>query len=802
MVGAVSERAAFRYAALCVAAFPLLVLGPALLPGRVLSSADQLLDSYLFAQVRPARFEPANRLLSDPMQQMIPWRRLVTEELRAGRLPFWNPYAYAGSPLLGNSQSAVFDPLSLPYLLTSRPEQATVWVALLRCWVAGFGAFFFARALRRSPAACAIAGLAFGSGGFMVVWLLYPHTASAAWFPWSMLAAEHLARRRSTFVTVAFGLTLAASVAGGHVEVAFLSALASCVYAVVRCVQLQGKGLKPLGGLLLTFLAAGGVTASVAAVHILPFLEALGGGSAAAVRRGWWPALSWRALFDWRSVIGLFDRFVLLVYPFLHGRPLAGEVALNQRFTNFCEHSGVYVSLLAMALAVITVARSARKSPERVLLTVGVTAWLYHSWFSPILFFARAIPVLRLVFPTRAAFIPLLSFAVLAGFGFDALRGGAEKERFVRIPRFLSGLAATGAIGAVLLALWMRLGGLEAAGITVQDLSSAELGRRYANSFLLPWAAVAVAVAWLLSRDRSWHGRSFAATAAVAIVAADLWVFASGYSPSVPAQQVFPSTEALRAVQEAAGEGRLVVLDYGMPANVATYYGISDLCGYDAINRRRLEVLARLAGAADREKAGEAVLAFERFDSWLFDVMAIRSVVTHRPLTGPWLEEVTAPPGVHIYRNRRARPYVFFPRAVLSVPDPVQAYHCLAGGGMDHGATAVVEAPGTPMPVATVNTVRWARPEPGRIVIEAETNEPGTLVVAESYDAGWQARVDGTATRVHACDLSVMALAVPAGSHVVELRYRPRTWWIAVVLTVAGAGVCMLFCLLGRRRTR
>ena len=192
--GSRGPLAGFVLAAAVVAMLPLVLLAPALLPGHVLSSADVLMGSYLFASDRPPGFEPANALLTDPVQQMIPWRTLETSELRAGRMPFWNPYAYAGSPLLGNSQSAAFDPLSLPYLLTARTSGATVWVALLRAFLAGFGTLLLARRLGRSPAAAALAGLAYGCGGFMTVWLLYPHASSAAWFPWALLAAEHLAR--------------------------------------------------------------------------------------------------------------------------------------------------------------------------------------------------------------------------------------------------------------------------------------------------------------------------------------------------------------------------------------------------------------------------------------------------------------------------------------------------------------------------------------------------------------------------------------------------------------------------------
>src|SRR5579872_139453 len=47
-----------------------------------------------------------NFLITDPVRQEYPWRfeSLLQEKLR--QLPLWNPYNFAGTPLLANDQSA------------------------------------------------------------------------------------------------------------------------------------------------------------------------------------------------------------------------------------------------------------------------------------------------------------------------------------------------------------------------------------------------------------------------------------------------------------------------------------------------------------------------------------------------------------------------------------------------------------------------------------------------------------------------------------------------------------------------
>ncbi|MFC1501619.1 hypothetical protein ACFL58_04140, partial [Elusimicrobiota bacterium] len=46
-----------------------------------------------------------------------PLKHLVTETLITGKIPLWNPYIFAGQPLLANPQSAIFYPLSIIFYI-------------------------------------------------------------------------------------------------------------------------------------------------------------------------------------------------------------------------------------------------------------------------------------------------------------------------------------------------------------------------------------------------------------------------------------------------------------------------------------------------------------------------------------------------------------------------------------------------------------------------------------------------------------------------------------------------------------
>ena len=74
-------------------------------------------------------------------------------------------------------------------------------------------------------------------------------------------------------------------------------------------------------------------------------------------------------------------------------------------------------------------------------------------------------------------------------------------------------------------------------------------------------------------------------------------------------------------------------------------------------------------------------------------------------------------------------------------------------------------------------------------------------MVADSYDPGWQVRVDGRPAPLLRADMAFRAVALSAGRHVVEMVYRPRWTLAAVGVTAVSLAVAFLFlCLTGRRR--
>jgi uncharacterized membrane protein YfhO len=61
------------------------------------------------------------------------------------------------------------------------------------------------------------------------------------------------------------------------------------------------------------------------------------------------------------------------------------------------------------------------------------------------------------------------------------------------------------------------------------------------------------------------------------------------------------------------------------------------------------------------------------------------------------------------------------------------------------------------------------------------------VVISEAYASGWNAYVDGHKTPVYLTDGVLRSVAVPAGDHVVELRYEPKSLSLGVWISAAAA---------------
>ena len=138
------------------------------------------------------------------------------------------------------------------------------------------------------------------------------------------------------------------------------------------------------------------------------------------------------------------------------------------------------------------------------------------------------------------------------------------------------------------------------------------------------------------------------------------------------------------------------------------------------------------------------------------------------------------------------------PRAWLvgrtRIADGEAAFSALLDPAFEPRVEAIV-ASGTPLVdgVPPEGSVRWLDRRADRQRLETTSPRPALLVLADAYDPGWRASVDGGRTPLLRANVAFRAVAVPQGRHVVELVYRPRS--VVVGLAVSGSALLVVAAL-------
>lgn len=668
--------------------------------------------------------ELGNPHLRDIAQQVHPWLLYLRHELRAGRLPYWNPHQLSGTPFWSNGSSAPLFPFHL--LFAALPIQlGLVLLPWIRLVVGGCGAWALARELGTSRAGGLVAALVFPLSGMITGFLLFPMANAHALVPWVLLATERLAGGRWSWAPLA--LLGGFQVAAGHPETAVFTGMLTLVYLSVRGTARPGAALATW----LRFAGAWVAALAVSAVHTLPLAFTL-------LRSSKWLETHVAEAVPLPVLGSLALRFVL---PELHGNPGLGTWWGPYNYPGTAIYAGA-ASLPLAAAALWGLGRDRRWSAVAVVTLFALLAAYQAPGMRQLL---GALPILQKSLTHYLKLGVELGLALLAARGLDRLRAGEGR-------RLLT--AGSGAVLAALAAAWLAFAG--------EWREHGLLGTQAA------WTAGAAAVALGLAA-MAWTSRLPAparrsiALALPALLAADLVLAHAWTNRALPAAALYPETGAVRFLAGKAGGGpgvgsdRLAGVGTALQPNASLVYGLHDVRGDTPVKLHHYqEVYASFASPHP--------VYFRPIEDW----------------QSPWLDRLSV------------RWVVGRPGVPAPVPVGVGGWR-LAYDGAD---ARVWERP------SALPLVRWGGAAPAGAALEVMERSPGhwlitwevprsaTLLVAETWDPGWRARVDGAPARVEAVDGVLLGVRVGPGAGAIALAYRPEGIGWGTALTLLGLAAC------------
>ena len=733
----------------------------------------------------------------------IVWHGLAESFVRclaSGSWPLWDPFLSFGRPFLANPATQVLYPWTWLNLLAP-PALTYTFYVVSHVWLSGIGLYLLARRLEVSRAAAFVAAAVWmGSGPLLSTVNAWNHLAGAAWMPWVVLAADGALRSPGLGRSLLWGAAMAAQAFAGSPDVCIITGLVMSLYALS---VFRRRGRPSARALVGSVTVAAGFALGLAAALWIPALES-------ARNSGRWDmAEGMRTVWSVHPVA-----LLQVVLPLL---PADLPLSASARTTLFDVPvpflSSLYVGLPAVALAA---ASFAGPRPPWVLGFVTVVASLLalgrHTWAYAVA--AQVLPPLKVLrYPSKAMIAAAFCGALLCAIGFEVWRG----RETARLRSWRLGVALPAVIGsgvawcALYLALrperWGQ--GLLAAppGVALENALAPSV-RELAVAGIL---STAVAVLALARTAQPGRGQAGLAVAAVAI--AGLFWAHRNLNPTAP-PDFYRRRPAILDVLKQDRAGRLYVFDYQgrvtgrvyrSPIKADVFAAASPLLAarglqeylFPSIGSRwglygsyetdlyslyspQLKSLTLILRAAEETPLHDRLLKIGAVDH----VVALHAEGLESLERIATMRTAFAAP-IQVFRIPGAWPRSYVVSGTR-IADGLQAYRVLADPTFDP-AREVVLPSGAASPAAAgpIGTSRILELRHDRVRVEAELRQPGHLVLADTFDPGWRATVDGGRTDIVRANGAFRAVRLGPGRHIVDMVYRPASVVAGGVISAA-----------------
>jgi Bacterial membrane protein YfhO len=719
-----------------------------------------------------------------------PYRDFLANEMRSGRFSRWHPGLNDGFPLYAESQAGYWHPLKFLLYPWMSTWQALNLDTILSIWLTGLATYGWLR--RHVGASGALTGAAlFGLSGF--VWAHLIHTSmtnaliSVPLAFWGLELACEGGRLRG----VALGaLALACQVFAGHLQDTILTGGALGIWAIYR--SITGSSLRarlaPLG-----FVAMLGVLGvAVAAVQWVPSKNLLD----RSPREG---GLTWE-----RITYGSWSPELL---PTLVIREAYGTLARDTDWTDgyYPYHEmNAYLGLIGMALAVVGAGACRDRWVGAWVVLCGVGVLFMLGRYSCLFDYMNLVPIVGASrIPVRYHLWVSLAVAALASVGVDRL----SRPGRVRLGWAIGFTLAIVTASALILAreylpIWTD----------TRRWSTPEhqehfrwLGRELAIA--AGRTVVLAGLAWTLivaaSKNANANRRAWLTAILPLLVIADLLGSHRFDVPTIDPTYWTKPPASVAVIKADPGAVRV----FGVPEkssaepgfasrevdffeirdtlawSLPPVWGLNSSIGHTPIYPRRLLTFHDHATPI----------------STRFDVESVTHVLTPRSIPRyPGLVQQAGAASVH--RNPTAQPRARLMARPFYATDEAGASKALDDLGPAIHDRLIVEDPERPLPEGAIaeGSAKIVVDLPERVEIEVEARTPAYLVLADTFDPGWSAKLDEHPAPIRPAFAAFRAIFVKEGRHKIIFTYEPAGFRIGLVVTIAGL-IGVLACLVWPR---
>jgi len=700
-------------------------------------------DAYF--KTNPNGIPYKNFLVTDPVRQQIPWKKLVTDAEKRFTSPLWNSYNFAGTPLLANFQSAAFYPLNILFYFLPF-NIAWSLLVFIQPLLASLFLYFYLKHLKLNKAASFIGAISFAFSGFAAAWLEWGTILNTVlWLPLILLAIDKIIEKSHVSKikwSIIFILSLTCSFLAGHVQFFFYVFSFASVYLLAKLILARDK--RNLINFLILFL----IFFLLSLPQLIPTIQFI--------------VLSARNLDlpSWQTNSGWFipwQNLIQFLAPDFFGNPST----LNYYgIWNYGEFIG-YIGILPLIMAFF--ALFFRRDKKTLIFG---TAFFLSLIFALPNFLAKLpfifnLPFISTAQPTRLLFITDFSLAVLAALGLDYFIVFKNKKQILYI------IGAAFLLFASLLFFVLIFHG--------NILTALELNISRQNLMLpvLLFVMVSAILLLIILYPRK-KIIGFLIGLLILITLFDLFRFGWKFEPFTNKEYLYPSTSVISYLKNQQGVFRIISEDSRIfPPNFSAMYKLQTLDGYDPLYLQRY---GELMAAVKRNKPDinpqfgfNRIITPQSLTSSIIDLLGTKYVLSLDNIKNSKLKLVFTDGIVKVYQNQLAFSRAFFVSNTLSVNSKQESIDALFNPNNSLRKTAVIEnSQNLSKNNWSTGTVSMVNYSDNSVILKTNNNGEGFLVLTDSYYPTWHAKIDGRLTQIYLTDYNFRGIIIPKGEHTIE----------------------------------
>ncbi len=695
---------------------------------------------------------------SDLLDLHLPFKIALSNSLRAGQLPLWNPYLSNGFPLFAEGQTGILYPINLA-LAFLPPVLNLNYSIIISFILAGLFSYLYCRSLGFSRFASLSSGIIFMFSAFFVTRLKHLNLITvAAWTPFVFYATHKLFQNRKFIYSLLAGLGLGLQFLAGHPQMAFYSLFIFLIYYLFETALASRKqGITrffPYALVCLALIAL--VTVGISAVQTLPTLEL----TQQSERTEYDFRVATDYPFNPKNLIGF-------ISPYFFGNPANGTYREDLQTMGVFWENASYIGLLPIILLPWVIYTIVRKKRQPYLIF-----FLFLSVFSLLLMLGKFTPVFGLIwssvpgfslfrFPTRFNLFLIFSLALLTGVGVEMLLSRLQKN--------------------------------------YQEVTPADNANQ--PEFRLSWPLDSLKTQALI----------------LVFLVVDLFVFGKNYLGTLETKSFLQKPKSVEFLEKDSSLYRiwnvsqymdnpyqligwktntvpLLAIHEAIPPNNNLIYNLASFSdrgwfeGGLSFQRRNMLERYLTEQAQDPYKLGQ-----------LLGMANVKYILNFSEINNteiPLVKEINLGKDfgltLKIYENKQVLPRAYFVPEAKVIKEEKAMFNELTTGNFYPLKTVLLEnQPPKPLPpftgavdsFAKNNSVIINQYTSQNIIVTTDIKNDGVLVLSDSYYPGWKATIDGKKTEILRANYLFRAVELSPGKHVVRFYYEPLYFKIGAIIS-------------------